>query len=91
MAASISTRTRSRRPAHRASRSLIRRRRRPADNAPPTPIDGGSYDGSGLHNTGVVQSFPPQLYTYSLAFTTPGSYEYVCLIHPDMKGTINVT
>ncbi len=63
----------------------------PADNAPPTPIDGGSYDGNGLHNTGLLQSFPPQLYTYSLAFTKPGSYEYVCLIHPDMKGTINVT
>ena len=58
---------------------------------PPTPIDGGSYDGSGLHSSGLVLSFPPTLFTYSVTFTKAGSYQYVCLVHPDMKGTINVS
>ncbi len=63
----------------------------PADNAPPVNIDAGSYDGSGLLSSGVVVSFPPSLYTYTVTFTKAGSYSYVCLIHPDMKGTVNVT
>ena len=59
---------------------------------PPKPIeiDGGTYDGTGLHNSGLVLSFPPQLFTYKLKFTKAGSYSYNCLIHPDMKGTVNV-
>ena len=59
---------------------------------PPAPIDidGGSYDGTGLKNSGIVLSFPPQLFNYKVTFTKAGSYPYVCLIHPDMKGTINV-
>jgi plastocyanin len=63
----------------------------PAQGAPPIDIDGGSYDGTGLHNSGAIFSFPPQLFTYSLTFTKAGSYEYFCAIHPDMKGTVNVT
>ena len=62
-----------------------------APPGPPTPIDGGSYDGTGLHSSGIVLSFPPSLFSYSLKFTKAGSYEYVCLVHPDMKGTVNVS
>jgi len=29
--------------------------------------------------------------TYSFTFTTPGTYPYVCSIHPGMEGTIIVT
>jgi len=29
--------------------------------------------------------------TYSYTFTTAGTYEYACTIHPSMKGTIIVT
>lgn len=58
---------------------------------PPIAIDGGSYDGSGFRNSGLILSFPPQLYSYSLTFTEPGTYEYFCLIHPEMIGTVTVT
>jgi len=63
----------------------------PDPSAPPTPIDGGAYDGTGLKSSGIVNSFPGQLFTYSVTFTKAGSYQYVCLIHADMKGTINVS
>jgi plastocyanin len=57
---------------------------------PPVPIDGGSWDGAGFHSSGAVLSFPPQLFTYSLKFTKPGTYPYKCLVHPDMQGTVTV-
>jgi plastocyanin len=63
----------------------------PEQPGPPIAIDGGSYDGNGLHSSGLVLSFPPQLYTYGVTFSTAGTFEYICLIHPDMKGTVNVT
>jgi len=63
----------------------------PDPTTPPTNIDGGTYDGKALKSSGLMQSFPGQLFTYSLKFTVSGSYEYVCLVHPDMKGTINVS
>ncbi|MEY2434302.1 MAG: hypothetical protein QOC92_4027 [Acidimicrobiaceae bacterium] len=58
---------------------------------PPTPIDGASFDGTGLHNSGLILSFPPNLFSYSVKFTKAGTFDYKCLIHPDMKGTVNVT
>jgi len=63
----------------------------PAKPGPPIAINGGSYDGSGLHSSGLVLSFPPQLYTYALKFTKAGTYSYFCAVHPDMKGVVNVT
>jgi len=30
-------------------------------------------------------------YTFVVSFATPGTYAYKCSIHPDMKGTVNVT
>jgi plastocyanin len=41
----------------------------------------GSFD-SCLQNAG---------YKYLVSFPTPGTYAYKCSIHPDMKGTVNVT
>jgi plastocyanin len=65
----------------------------PDESAPPGPpinFSGGEYAGTGFRNSGIILSFPPQLYSYSLTFTTPGTYEYYCLVHPDMEGTVNV-
>jgi len=30
-------------------------------------------------------------YTFVVSFSNPGTYAYNCSIHPDMKGTVNVT
>ena len=62
----------------------------PTAPGPPIPINGGTFDGTGFHSSGIVLSFPPQLFTYKLTFTKPGSYKYACLIHPDMEGTVQV-
>jgi len=45
------------------------------------PSGSGSYDGTGFYNSGVLQ--PGQ--NYSLTFTKPGTYDYKCLIHDEMK------
>lgn len=65
----------------------------PAPNAkpgPPTVTDGGSWDGTGYRNTGLVLSFPPALQAYKLTFTKAGTYGYVCLVHPGMTGSVVV-
>jgi amicyanin len=41
----------------------------------------GSFHSPGMDTNG----------TYSFTFTTPGSYDYICSIHPFMTGTVVVT
>jgi len=59
-----------------------------------TPAGGRTYDGVGFVNSGIL--FPPGLpgnlpTSYSLTFTKPGRYEYVCIVHlPFMTGTVIV-
>jgi plastocyanin len=62
-------------------------------NGPPQPqtIDGGTYDGTGFHNSGVQASFPPGLITYTLTFTKSGTFAYACMIHPGMTGIVTVS
>lgn len=69
----------------------------PADNSAaestqearePQEIDAGSWDGSGFWSSGTVAGDP--YLKYSITFTRPGTYEYACLIHPKMVGTITV-
>ena len=65
----------------------------PDENAPPPPpaiVDGGRYDGSGFRSSGIFLSFPPALSGYKLTFTKAGTYEYKCVIHPEMEGTVKV-
>jgi plastocyanin len=61
--------------------------------APQKPglFDGGKWDGTGEHSTGLILSFPPDLIKYRLTFTKPGTYNYVCSVHVNMKGTVTVT
>jgi plastocyanin len=46
----------------------------------PHQVHGDNFD-SGLIRHG---------YTYSYTFTEPGTYNYVCSIHPSMQGTVTV-
>jgi plastocyanin len=52
-------------------------------------VDGGSYDGSGFFSSGLYGAEPYA--TYTLRFSEPGRYQYACLIHPPMVGTVVVT
>jgi plastocyanin len=59
-----------------------------APDAPVETYSGTDYRNSGLLSNGTV--VPPNE-AYSLTFDTPGTYEYICLIHPTtMKGEIVV-
>jgi plastocyanin len=59
------------------------------------PVGGKEYDGTGYLNSGTPRPNPsnPRQFIvpdYSLTFTKPGSYQYVCIIHPGMLGTVVV-
>jgi plastocyanin len=57
---------------------------------PATPPN-GQYDGSSFANSGIMGLDPGQAREFSLTFTTPGTYEYVCIVHgADMSGKIVV-
>jgi plastocyanin len=53
------------------------------------PSGGPDYNGTGIANSGVF-GFPGVPTTFSLTFTTPGTYGYVCLVHEGMDGTVTV-
>ncbi len=52
------------------------------------PAGGSTYSGKGYFNSGWIwgtkDPFPGSR-TYSLKFDTPGTYEYICVLH-DMMG-----
>ena len=51
------------------------------------PAGGDTYTGQGYVNSGIIGAGTP----FALRFDAPaGSYEYLCLVHPDMKGRITV-
>ncbi|MDQ6928182.1 MAG: hypothetical protein M3159_05910 [Actinomycetota bacterium] len=62
----------------------------PGGLPPATPVDGGSYNGSGFYSSGFYLSFPPNFNSYTMKFTKAGTYNYVCLVHPGMEGTVKV-
>jgi len=54
-------------------------------------VDGGSWNGTGFHNSGISLDTPENAAAaYSLTFTKVGTYQYACLIHPKMVGTVVV-
>ena len=59
-----------------------------------TPSGGDTYSGTGIFNSGVLigEKGPAGRPTsYSLTFDTPGTFNYLCLMHgPRMSGTITV-
>jgi plastocyanin len=50
------------------------------------PTGSANYDGTGVASSGLLEKDG----TYSLTFTRAGTYEYVCLVHPPMVGTVVV-
>ncbi|MCH7606101.1 MAG: MBL fold metallo-hydrolase [Chloroflexi bacterium] len=62
--------------------------------APGAPVE--TYDGTGVVSSGVMANVSmgppgsPPNDSFTLNFDTPGTYEYVCLLHPPMKATITV-
>lgn len=61
---------------------------------PGSTPDGAPFDGISCVNSGLLGQGPitvgPGLQSYSVTFPTAGNYKLVCLIHPDMQGTIHV-
>jgi hypothetical protein len=54
-------------------------------------VDGGTWGGSGFHSSGVSPNTPENAAAgYSLTFSKAGTYQYACLIHPKMVGTVVV-
>jgi plastocyanin len=50
------------------------------------PTPGTAYNGQGVASSGLITKGQ----TWSLTFTQPGTYGYVCMVHPFMQGTVNV-
>jgi plastocyanin len=64
----------------------------PSDPVQPLTLTPTSH-GNGFANTGVLDNDPataPIPSSAKIDFTTPGTYHFVCLIHPFMHGTIVV-
>jgi plastocyanin len=55
----------------------------------PTPPT-GPYDGTALVNSGLLPLGPQAVPPFEMTFSKAGSYNYVCVIHPQMVGTITV-
>jgi plastocyanin len=53
------------------------------------PAGGATYDGTGYHNSGMPPD-PTKPFSYTLTFTKPGTFTYLCLLHPGQGGTVIV-
>jgi plastocyanin len=64
----------------------------PSDPPSPTPTLTPTTHGNGFWNSGVLDttSATPLPAQASVTFTAPGQYEFYCLIHPFMHGTVIV-
>ena len=60
---------------------------------PPAAVHSATAHGNGFINTGLLdqdaRSAPPS--SARVMFSTPGTYGYLCLVHPAMRGQIVVT
>lgn len=55
----------------------------------PTPPT-GPYDGTGFVNSGLQPLGPTAPAPFEMTFSTPGTYSYYCVIHPQMVGEVTV-
>jgi len=68
-----------------------------ADNYPDSAgdlydVDGGTWNGTGFRSSGLSpDSGNNQVSAFTIAISKPGTYQYACLIHPRMVGTVVVT
>jgi plastocyanin len=63
-------------------------------NAPPTlkTVAQTKWNGVGFLNSGVFTNSmgPPLIEGYKITFTKAGKYKYICTVHDDMKGEVDV-
>ena len=52
-----------------------------------TSVKPGTTDADGVFDSGMIKAGK----TFSFTFDKPGLYEYICMIHTHMRGTINVS
>ena len=66
----------------------------PSDPPPTLPPYTGSNHGNGFLNAGILDNdpaTPQQPNSATVTFSTPGTYHFECVIHPNMDGTVVVT
>ena len=56
----------------------------------PTPLAFNGTQHGGFVSTGLLGPDKPLTPASSVTFTSPGTYNFICLIHPEMKGQIVV-
>jgi plastocyanin len=54
------------------------------------PTPNKSYDGSAFTNSGLMALDSPFPTSYQLSFPKAGTYDYLCLVHSEMKATVVV-
>jgi plastocyanin len=54
-------------------------------------IKGGEWSGEGVFSSGIIRATRPATVSYSLVFSKAGTYAYSCLVHPSMRGKVEVT
>jgi plastocyanin len=59
----------------------------------PLPAYNGTQHGDGFLNTGLLDgdAKSPQPQKATVSFSAPGTYQFICLVHPEMKGQVVVT
>ena len=57
----------------------------PPPEGPPPTVDVGTFDGEAFANTGIQFGG-----SFRIRFSKAGTYEYICVVHPDMKGSVTV-
>ena len=55
-------------------------------------VASSTWNGTGFHNSGVFGNSqgPPTIEGYKLTFTKAGHYKYICTVHDNMKGEVDV-